>query len=89
MAGSAGPRKGPEPAPRWAPASHGATLLAGVVLLFLGLWTVTGSGSLAIGWAAVAVGWGLTLVGAVAQGVAWGLDLHDDRRRQQREAGID
>lgn len=81
MAGTASPRKTPEIGPRWAPFPPGGVLLAGVLLLFLGLWTVTDAGPLALGWAAFAVGLAFMLVGAVAQGVVWGLDLRDDRRR--------
>jgi hypothetical protein len=53
-----------------------AALVPGIVLLFSGLWMVTDRGPLAIGWAFFAVGLALLIVGAVAQGVAWGLELH-------------
>jgi len=42
---------------------------------------VTAGGPRAVGWASFAVGLGFLLVGAVAWGVAWGMELHDDRRR--------
>lgn len=67
-------RSGTEP--RWAPASPITVVLPGVVLLFVGLWMVTDGGSLPTGWAFFAIGLTLLLVGAVAWGVAWGLDLH-------------
>ncbi|KAA1420925.1 hypothetical protein F0U44_00845 [Nocardioides humilatus] len=66
---------------RWAPASPMAVLLPGVVLLFAGLWMVTDNGPLATGWAFFAIGLAMLIVGAVAWGVAWGLDLHDENRR--------
>lgn len=81
MADSASPRRGPDSEPRWAPASPSAALLPGVLLLFVGLWMVTDGGPRAVGWASFAVGLGFLLVGAVAWGVAWGMELHDDRRR--------
>lgn len=68
-------------APRWAPPSPVAVLLAGVVLVFAGLWMVTDGGSLPFGWASFAVGLALLMVGAVAWGVAWGLDLHAENQR--------
>jgi len=58
-----------------------AVLLPGVVLLFAGIWMVTDGGPLPLGWALFAVGLGLLAVGAVAWGVAWGLELHADTRR--------
>ena len=67
-------------APRWAPPSPIAALLPGVVLVFAGLWIVTDGGSLSLGWAMFAVGMALLLVGAVAWGVAWGMDLHAENR---------
>lgn len=50
----------------------------GTVLLFIGLWMVA-DGGLSLGWAFCAVGLALVLVGAVAQGVAWGMDIHKER----------
>jgi hypothetical protein len=64
----------------WTPAQPLAALLPGVLLVFAGLWMVTDNGPLALGWACFAVGIGFVLVGAVAWGVAWGMDLHDHRR---------
>lgn len=52
--------------------------LPGTVLLFVGLGMVT-EGGLDMGWALVALGFAMTLVGAVAQGVAWGMDIHKER----------
>ena len=57
-----------------------AVLLPGVLLVAAGLWMVTDGGSLPTGWALFAVGMALVIVGAVAWGVAWGLDLHADGR---------
>ena len=68
-------------APRWAPPSPVAVVLPGVVLVFAGLWMVTDGGSLPLGWASFTVGLALLLVGAVAWGVAWGLDLHAEKQR--------
>ncbi len=53
-----------------------AALLPGAALLFLGLWIVSDGGPPALGWALFAVGLPFLLVGAVALGVAWGLDIH-------------
>jgi hypothetical protein len=56
-----------------------AVLLPGVLLVAAGLWMVTDGGSLPTGWALFSLGLALLLVGAVAWGVAWGLELHADR----------
>ena len=58
-----------------------AALFPGALLLFAGLWMVSDGGPLVLGWVLVVGGAPLVLVGAVAAGVAWGLDLHDARRR--------
>jgi hypothetical protein len=50
----------------------------GTVLLVIGLVMGT-DGGLSLGWAFCAVGLALVLVGAVAQGVAWGMDIHKER----------
>ena len=52
--------------------------LPGAVLLFIGLWMVT-DGGVSLGWMFCAAGLALMLVGAVAQGVAWGMDIHKER----------
>ena len=79
MADSARPSKGSETA-GWTPAPPLAAVLPGVLLVFVGLWMVTDGGPPGLGWAAFAVGAGSLLVGAVAWGVAWGMDLYDHRR---------
>jgi hypothetical protein len=50
----------------------------GTALLVIGLLMGT-DGGISLGWAFCAVGLALVLVGAVAQGVAWGLDIHKER----------
>lgn len=62
-------RETPPPVAAWLP---------GTLVLWCGLWMVT-NGGLDLGWALVAFGSSLMLVGAVAQGVAWGMGIHSDR----------
>jgi hypothetical protein len=62
-------RGAPSPTVAWLP---------GTVLLFIGLGMVS-QGGLDAGWAFVALGLAMTLLGAVAQGVAWGMDIHKER----------
>lgn len=52
--------------------------LPGSALLIIGLVMVD-DGGLSLGWAFCAVGLALVIVGAVAQGVAWGMDIHKER----------
>ncbi len=52
--------------------------LPGTVLLCLGLWMVS-DGGLGWGWMLCGLGLALVLVGGVAQGVAWGMDIHRER----------
>lgn len=63
-------RESPSPTAAWFP---------GTGLLFIGVWMATDGGPLALAWALFAVGGALLLVGAVAQGVAWGMDIHKER----------
>lgn len=67
--GDTAQRSSPSPVAMWFP---------GVALVCVGLWMVSG-GLLGLGWALVAIGSGCLLVGAVAQGVAWGMDIHKER----------
>jgi uncharacterized membrane protein HdeD (DUF308 family) len=71
------PEKGSEMEERGAQ-SPTVAWLPGTALLFIGLLMVT-DGGLSLGWAVCAVGLALVLVGAVAQGVAWGMDIHKER----------
>ena len=52
--------------------------LPGTALLSIGL-SMFADGGLSLGWVFGAVGLALLLVGAVAQGVAWGMDIHKER----------
>lgn len=63
-------RSSPSPTVAWFP---------GTALLLIGLWLVSDGGLLGLGWACFAVGLAFLLVGAVAQGVAWGMDMHKER----------
>jgi len=63
-------RSSPSPTVAWFP---------GTALLLIGLWLVADGGLLGLGWACCAVGVAFLLVGAVAQGVAWGMDIHKER----------
>jgi uncharacterized membrane protein HdeD (DUF308 family) len=57
-------------------------LAPGILLVILGAWALSdGEPPLPLGWACVVVGAALLLTGAVAKGVAWGLDLHADADR--------
>lgn len=48
----------------------------GVFLVFVGFWMVSDQGPIALGWACVALGQAFLIVGAVAKGIVWGLELH-------------
>ena len=75
------PRETPETELSWVPLSASAALLLGIVLVFAGLWMVTAGGPLPLGWLFFAAGLATSIVGGVAYGVAWGLELHDNRQR--------
>jgi hypothetical protein len=62
-------RSSPSPTVFWLP---------GTALLAIGSWMVTG-GVPGLGGVFCALGLALMLVGAVAQGVAWGMDIHKER----------
>ena len=62
-------RGAPTPAIVWLP---------GTALLCIGPWMVT-DGGLSLGWWFCAVGLAMVIIGAVAQGVAWGMDIHKER----------
>jgi hypothetical protein len=78
---TAGRQRGDEQQ-RWAPPAPGLALLGGVLLVFLGAWTLSdGELPQPLGWVSVVVGAAFLITGAVAKGVAWGLDLHSEARR--------
>lgn len=52
--------------------------LPGIALLWIGSWMVS-DGGLELGWALCAAGLATVVLGAVAQGVAWGMDIHRER----------
>ena len=52
--------------------------LPGTALLSIGL-SMVAEGGLSLGWVFGAGGLALVLVGAVAQGVAWGMAIHKER----------
>lgn len=59
------------------PATAAFALVPGVVLTLLGAWTLAEAEiPLLLGLALVIVGVAFLLTGAIAKGVAWGLDLH-------------
>lgn len=62
--------------PRWEVPSPVFAIAPGVLLLFLGAWMVSDQGPLPLGWACVALGSAFLLTGAVAKGIAWGLEIH-------------
>ena len=78
---AAGPKRG-DLQPQWAPPSPSLAILPGILLVFLGAWILSdGELPQPLGWACVAVGAALLITGAVAKGVAWGLDIHSESRR--------
>ena len=78
---TAGPRRG-DLQQRSALPTPGHEILPGILLVFLGAWTLSdGELPQPLGWACVVVGAALLITGAVAKGVAWGLDLHSEGRR--------
>ena len=50
----------------------------GTLMLGFGLWGVA-EGDAGWAWAVWSAGLALLIVGAVAQGVAWGMDIHKER----------
>jgi hypothetical protein len=67
---------------RWAPPSPGLALIPGILLVFLGGWTLSeGELPVPLGWALVVVGAAFLITGAVAKGVAVGLDIPGESRR--------
>jgi hypothetical protein len=62
-------RGAPSPTVFWVP---------GTLMLWFGLWGVA-EGSLGWAWVVWPVGLALLIIGAVAQGVAWGMDIHKER----------
>ena len=62
-------RSSPSPTVLWFP---------GTVFVLIGLW-LTLEGDTGWGPALLVVGSALVLVGGVAQGVAWGMDIHKER----------
>lgn len=82
MPDAADPQGRTGPQERWSPPSPSAALVPGALLTFFGLWMATDGGPLPLGLAMFTVGLALLLTGAVAQGVAWGMDLHAERRRR-------
>lgn len=70
-----------DPEPRWAPTSPNVALVPGVLLVLGGLSVVTDGGPPLLGWAMFAIGQALLLSGAVANGVSWGMALHEENKR--------
>jgi hypothetical protein len=73
------PRRAETP-PRWEPAAPSLAMGPGLLLLLAGVLLLSGGGPAQLGWACVVLGQALFLVGAVAKGVAWGLELHKSGR---------
>jgi hypothetical protein len=74
-------RTGTDVPPRILPPTPVAALVPGVLLTFVGTWMLTDGGPVALGWACAVPGLAFLLVGAVAQGVSWGMALHAETRR--------
>jgi hypothetical protein len=58
------------------PPTPAFALVPGAVLTFLGVWAVAEGEFPLLGLALLVVGVAFLLTGAIAKGVAWGLDLH-------------
>jgi hypothetical protein len=67
----------PDAAQRGAP-SPAVLWLPGTLMLWFGVWGVV-EGSVAWAWGVWPVGLALLIVGGVAQGVVWGMDIHKER----------
>ena len=59
------------------PVTPALALVPGALILVVGVWMVLAEGPFPLAAACVAVGWTLVLVGGVAHGVGWGLQLRD------------
>ena len=59
------------------PVTPALALVPGALILVVGVWMVLAEGPFPLAAACVAVGWTLVLVGGVAHGVVWGLQLRD------------
>ena len=62
------------------PDTPATALLPGIGLLVAGLWILTDGGPVLLGLSFLVVGLTCTLIGSLASGIAWGLDLHAHRR---------
>jgi hypothetical protein len=65
-----------------------AAIVPGILLMTVGLFVVSDSDVLVLGWSCFAVGLAFLVMGTVARGVAWGLAIHEAalEARRIREA---
>jgi hypothetical protein len=66
--------------PRWEPASPGLAIIPGALVLLAGALMLTEGGPPLLAWACAVLGQTLLLLGVIAKGVAWGLDLRGSGR---------